>query len=264
MGDNLGCLAESIDDLTPRLKEVQSLFSGEAKNDAKVRKQVSALIENSDLEYLLEEIPSALRQSREGVDCIATIVSSMKEFSHPSSGRKEPLDLARASENTLTVARNEWKYVAEMETEFDPELDTVPCLRDEMSQVILNLVVNAAHAIGERNEAEERAKGTIRLVTKRLEGHAEIRIEDDGTGIAEENRAKVFEPFFTTKPVGGGTGQGLAIARSTVVDKHGGSLELESSVGEGSVFTIRLPLAAEDEAGGEQTDEGESAAGGSD
>src|SRR5262249_38514911 len=137
---------------------------------------------------------------------------------------------------------NEWKYVAEVVTEYDPNLPLVQCLPGEINQTILNIVVNAAHAIGDVVRNSNGAKGAITITTKRDGEYAEIRIRDTGTGIPEHARARVFDPFFTTKGVGKGTGQGLAIAHSVIVDKHAGSIRFETETGNGTTFVIRLPL----------------------
>ncbi|MBW2127660.1 MAG: hypothetical protein JRH08_18935 [Deltaproteobacteria bacterium] len=152
------------------------------------------------------------------------------------------MDLNHAIENTITVAKNEWKYVAEMETDFDPALPPVPCLPGELNQVILNMIINAAHAIADVMGDGSKGKGTIRITTRRDGNWAEIRISDTGTGIPEAIRDRIFDPFFTTKEVGKGTGQGLAIARSMIVDKHGGTIDFETQEGKGTTFIIRLPL----------------------
>jgi signal transduction histidine kinase len=170
----------------------------------------------------------------------------MKEFSHPGTKEKEPIDINRAIENTLTVSRNEWKYVADVATELDRTLPLVPCLPGEFNQVILNLIVNSAHAIAQKNGTSA-GKGHIRVSTAKENGWAEIRISDTGVGIPEEIRSRVFDPFFTTKEVGKGTGQGLAIARSIIVDKHGGSITLDTAPGEGTAFLLRLPMEKEGE-----------------
>jgi signal transduction histidine kinase len=146
-------------------------------------------------------------------------------------------------ENTITVARNEWKYVAEMETEYDPSLPLVPCLPGDFNQVILNLIVNAAHAIGDVVQSGERGKIIVR--TRKCPQWVEIEVQDTGGGIPEHARDRIFDPFFTTKEVGRGTGQGLAIARSVVVDKHGGTIHFVTETGKGTTFTIRLPLDGE-------------------
>ncbi|MCU0661095.1 MAG: PAS domain S-box protein [Myxococcota bacterium] len=198
---------------------------------------------NSDLEFALDEIPKALEQSLEGIARITEIVAAMKEFSHPGSEEKTPFDLNAGIRSTTTVARNEWKYVATLELELALALPPVPCHPGDINQVVLNLVVNAAHAIADRRAAEgTQALGVIRVATAVEGSSAEIRISDSGTGIPESIREKIFEPFFTTKAVGKGTGQGLALAHNVVVDKHGGSIACESEVGVGTTFIIRLPL----------------------
>src|SRR3984957_6572647 len=169
----------------------------------------------------------------------------MKEFSHPGVKERMAIDLSQAIETTITVACSEWKYIAEMETDFDPALPPVPCLAGELNQVFLNLIVNAAHAIGDVVKNTEGNKGVIKISTRPNGPWAEIAISDSGTGIPEPIRHRIFDPFFTTKEVGKGTGQGLAIAWSTVVEKHGGQLSFESTLGQGTTFTIRLPLRAD-------------------
>ena len=166
----------------------------------------------------------------------------MKEFSHPDTKEKIPLDLNRAINSTITVARNEWKYVADLETEFDPSMPLVSCLPGAFNQVILNLIVNAAHAITEATNKGGPERGKITVQTKNCPDWAEIRIQDSGTGIPQKVQSRIFDPFFTTKEIGKGTGQGLAIARSVIVDKHGGSIHFETVEGKGSTFIIRLPL----------------------
>lgn len=200
-------------------------------------------LEKADLEYVLEEVPSALKQSLEGVSRIAKIVQSMKEFAHPGSREKQSADINRAIESTVTVARNEWKYVAEVETLFDEKLPTVPCYLGEFNQVILNMVINAAHAITDVVGDGSQGKGKITITTTRADNDwAEVRIADTGKGIPSEIHARIFDPFFTTKEVGKGSGQGLAISHAVVVEKHGGQLSFETAEGEGTTFVIRLPL----------------------
>jgi signal transduction histidine kinase len=204
-------------------------------------REVEAAAKSADAPYLMEEIPKAIDQTLEGVTRVSRIVGAMREFSHPGAKEKVPTDLNHAIENTLTVARNEWKYVAEMETEFDPSLPQISCLPGEFNQVILNLIVNAAHAIGDAIKKDGSEKGKIRVQTQSCADWAEIHIQDSGTGIPEKVRNRVFDPFFTTKEIGKGTGQGLAIARSVIVDKHGGSIHFETEEGKGTTFIIRLP-----------------------
>lgn len=204
--------------------------------------QFEAAARSADLDYLREEVPRALSQSIDGMNRITTIVRAMKEFSH--QGRdKTPSDLNHAIESTITVATNEWKYVAEVVFDLEPNLPPVPCVLDEFNQVVLNIVVNAAHAIADVIEKTKGQKGTITVSTRHIHDFVEIRIADTGTGMPPEVKARIFEPFYTTKEVGRGTGQGLSIAYAIVVEKHGGSIEVETKVGRGSCFVIRLPLA---------------------
>ncbi|WP_369937925.1 sensor histidine kinase [Xanthomonas tesorieronis] len=207
---------------------------------------LDAQVTSSKFQYLRKQTPEALQQSLEGLDRITKIVSAMKTFSHPSAGEKEPVDLRELVATTITVARNEWKYVAEIETDFAADVPLVPCLRDEIGQVLLNLVVNAAHAIGDTLVPGEREQGRIRIVLRRAgDSHVDLCVSDDGPGIPEAIRSKVFDPFFTTKPVGKGTGQGLAIAYSTVVEKHQGRIFFDPSPDQrGTTFVVRLPLNA--------------------
>ncbi len=226
-----------------RVVEAFRDFLETAKGNPVLRSATRALrsvCEDEEIRYLAEEIPRALRQSLEGIERVTGIVSAMKTFSHPGRGEKEPVDINRAIETTVAVARNEWKYVADMELELDERLPPVPCLPDEFNQVILNIVTNAAHAIAERVGDTEK-KGTISIRTRYGGDRVEIRIDDTGTGIAEEVRARIYDPFFTTKDVGKGTGQGLAIARDVVVNKLSGSIDFETEIGRGTTFVIFLP-----------------------
>ncbi len=245
VGDNARFLQEAhrdlegVHDLYERL--LVDLRSGNPTEDL-VRK-IEAASEEVDLEYIRQEAPKAVLQLLDGIGRISGIVRAMKEFSHPGTDVKTNIDLNKAIESTVTVARHEWKYVAEIVTDFDPGLPLVPCLPAEINQVVLNIIINASHAVAEalkQNGSDQ--KGTIKIGTRALGEHVEIRISDTGTGIPENIRSKIFDPFFTTKEVGKGTGQGLAISHSVVVDKHGGSITVDSEVGNGASFVIRLPL----------------------
>jgi PAS domain S-box-containing protein len=243
VGDNVRFVSDSFSDIGRLIEQYQKLLAA-----AKSGPCPEALIETceaanrrADLEYLLAEIPKALEQSAEGVNRVATIVRAMKEFSHPGNTEKAAANLNKAIESTVTVARNEWKYVANLHTGLDPSLPLVPCLVGEFNQVILNMIVNATHAIADAVKGTGE-KGTISISTSRAGDFVEVRIADTGTGIPESIRHKIFDPFFTTKDVGRGTGQGLAIARSVVVGKHGGTIAVDSEVGKGTTFLIRLPL----------------------
>ena len=196
----------------------------------------------ADVDYLSREFPRAIEQTMEGVQRVSRIVCAMKEFSHPGTQEKRTIDLNRAIETVITISRNEWKYIANVETLLDPNLPLVPCLAGEISQVLLNLVVNAAHAIAEVPSKQGSGLGTILLSTRRDGEWVEFSVADTGAGIPDQVRERVFDPFFTTKEVGKGTGQGLMLAHSVVVKKHGGRIWFDSEVGRGTTFYVRLPL----------------------
>ncbi len=204
--------------------------------------QLAALMAERDIDYLEAEVPAAIAQTLDGVERISTIVRSIKQFAHPGEMSMAPADLNEAMGSTVTVSRNEWKYVAEMETDLDASMPLVVCMIGEINQVVLNLIVNAAHAIAEVVRKEPGRKGRITLSTRYAPPWAEIRVADTGGGIPAEVQGKIFDPFFTTKEVGKGTGQGLTISRSIVVEKHGGQLFFETEPGVGTTFVVRLPL----------------------
>jgi signal transduction histidine kinase len=236
-------LKDAFHDLKGLLENYQRLSpagDGTPLSSEDVQK-IADEVKRADPGYLLEEIPKAIEQTLEGVSHVSTLVSAMKEFSHPGTKEKVPLDLNHAIGCTITVARNEWKYVADMETEFDSSLPLVSCLPGEFNQVILNLIVNAAHAIGDATRKDGSGKGTIKIQTRNCPEWVEISVQDTGSGIPEHVRARIFDPFFTTKEIGKGTGQGLAIARSVVVDKHHGTIHFETELGKGTTFILRLP-----------------------
>ena len=244
IGDNTRFLKDAFADLSQLLQGYATLT--EAARSGQVTPEsvraVDELVAAKDIAFLTKEIPVAVDQSLEGIQRVTKIVRAMKEFSHPGVEQKTAIDLNRAIESTLMISRNEWKYVADLVTQLDPGLPPVPCLPGEFNQVILNLVINAAHAITDVVGQETGRLGTI-TVSTRLEGDwVKIGISDTGTGIPEKVRDRIFDPFFTTKAVGKGTGQGLAIARSVIVGKHGGQIDFETETGKGTTFYIRLPL----------------------
>jgi PAS domain S-box-containing protein len=196
--------------------------------------------ELADLEYIRTNVVTSIASTLDGVGRVARIVQSMKAFAHPDRGERATADLNAALRDTLTVATNELKYVATVETDFG-RIPAVPCFVSDLNQVFLNLLVNAAHAIGDV-VGKTGQRGVIRVRTY-LEGSVVvIAISDTGTGIPETVRDRVFDPFFTTKEVGRGTGQGLALARGVVVDKHGGSLTFATEMGQGTTFFVRIPF----------------------
>ena len=196
---------------------------------------------SSSLDYLINEIPLALAQSLEGAESVAQIVRSLKLFSHPGSAEKHVVDINAALESVLVVSRNEWKYIAEIEKQLSTDLPKIVGYQSELNQAFLNLVVNAAHALVEKAEKTDQKRGTIKIRTFAEGNDVIVEVEDTGTGIPDSIARKIFDPFFTTKPMGQGTGQGLAFVHSTIVSKHKGSIDVRSKVGEGTVFSVRLP-----------------------
>ncbi|MEJ2170213.1 MAG: ATP-binding protein [Desulfobacterales bacterium] len=248
VGDNTRFFQDSFTDLIQIIREYEALIA-KAKSQCLTEADIAAAdqrIAEIDLPYLEEEIPIALQHTLKGVDRITKIVQAMKIFSHPGMAAvKEPTDINTEIEKTITITRNEWKYVAEMKTEFDASLPLVPCYRAELNQVILNMIVNAAHAIAEANQDKGSQRGTIHIRTHQKDNWAQICISDTGAGIPDDIRHKIFDLFFTTKGPGKGSGQGLSICHSVVVERHKGTLDLESQVGKGTTFIIGLPMEAD-------------------
>lgn len=209
-------------------------------------KATDALIDEKNLDYLQSEIPKAIKQTLEGVERVTRIVRSMKDFAHPDAQDKEMADLNRVVESTVTVSRSEWKYVAEVVTALDPNLPQISCWPGELSQVLLNLIVNAAHAIGDVTADQTNpTKGRITISSHHKGSWVEIRVQDTGTGIPEEARSRIFDPFFTTKQVGKGTGQGLSMAYRIIVEQHQGTLSFDTEMGRGTTFIVCLPVGSE-------------------
>jgi PAS domain S-box-containing protein len=204
-----------------------------------------SITDGIDVEFLNEEIPLCFKEMHEGIDRVVKIVSAMKEFSHPGSSSKTLTDINHLLDNTLIVCRNEWKYDAQVITCFDPELPRTRCFPDQLNQVLLNLIINACHAIQSKKEASPEHAGCITISTKHTGNGIEILVEDNGCGIPETIMHRIFDPFFTTKTVGKGTGQGLAIVHDLIVNKHGGHIHCDSTPGQGTTFTVLIPLLAE-------------------
>ena len=199
--------------------------------------------DDKEITFLKENAPEAVSQAAEGISRITTIVKSMKNFAYrDAESAKKPNDLNQAIKSTTVVATNEWKYHAELKLDLDPNLPLVPCNVGEINQVVLNLIVNGAHAI--RDRFQDGQKGTLIVKSQHYQdaGCMIISIADNGGGIPEKVRPRIFEPFFTTKEVGVGTGQGLAIAHNVVVKSHKGQLWFDTKDGHGTVFYIKLPM----------------------
>ena len=230
ISDNVTFLSESVEDLA----NVITAY----RNDRLRGDEVAAEVE---ADYLLSELPKAMQRARDGLKRVTNIVRAMKEFSHPTSEAHAAADLNKAIETTLEIARSEYKNVAVIDLALGP-LPLVPCNIGELNQVFLNLLVNAAHAI--EAAGKDVSTGRIRITTSHVGAEVHISLEDNGCGIDPQHLDKIFDPFFTTKEVGKGTGQGLAISRSIVVERHGGAFDVHSIVGTGTRFTMRLPVTA--------------------
>jgi len=246
VSDNLHFLQDSFESIKDTIDFlVHNFVAHKDKLPQEAIEKMNQVLEENDVNFFLEEIPKALIQSLEGMSRIARIVSSMKQFAHPGTDEKVYTDLNKAIENAREVSRNLWKYVADMETVLDPDLPQVYCYPAEINQVFLNMIVNAADAIKQKlgeSDQQVHERGLIKITTRNLKDRIQIQIADTGCGIPEEIRDRIFEPFFTTKEVGKGTGQGLAIAHSIIVDKHNGSIKVQSELGQGSTFIIELPV----------------------
>ena len=229
------------------LRKLQQSYSA-LLTAAKAGEVVEELIElvetaeaEADLDYLNDEIPTAFTQSRDGIERVSDIVKAMKQFTHPGTGEKQPIDLNEVVESSITVSANAWKYVADVETALDEALPCFDGYLQDINQVLLNLIVNAAQAIESIVSKDSDNRGTIRILTRRTIGAVELQVSDNGCGIPKDIADRVFDPFFTTKEVGKGTGQGLSITYTIVKEKHNGQISFESSPS-GTTFTVLLPL----------------------
>jgi signal transduction histidine kinase len=222
--------------------EMSSRLLDAAKATALAIHDLPGNTDKDEVTYLCQNIPCAIEESLEGVQRVIEIVRAMKEFASADRRCREPADIHPLICNAITVARNDWRNIADIVMDFDRSLPPVPCHSKEFGQVILNLVLNAAQAIAEVTHHGAKGKGTITVQTGRRDKHAEIRIRDTGPGIPKEIQSRIFDPFFTTKEVGEGTGQGLFFAYSSIVKKHQGDLRFETHPGQGTTFIIELPL----------------------
>ena len=242
VGDSLHFLRSAFDDLNQLLDGCRTAIDAlpDTPMSQALRQALEEAAARHDLDFLRAEVPKAFTRTFDGVERVTNIVKAMKEFAHPDTNEQSPSDLNHALQTTLIVASNEYKYLAKIHTAF-AELPHVMCNIGELNQVFLNIIVNAAHAIQEAGK--DLTSGEIKISTAMAGESAVIRISDNGCGVPEENLSKLYDPFFTTKEVGRGTGQGLAITHSILVDKHGGDISVRSEVGVGTEFTLRLPIA---------------------
>ena len=242
VGDSVHFLRSAFDDLDKLFESSNEAMAHlpDSAECAAYRLEIAEVTKKFDLDYLRVEVPKAFARTFDGVDRVTNIVKAMKEFAHPDAKEQCPADLLHALQTTLLVASNEYKYIAKVQTDF-AQLPNVMCNVGELNQVFLNLIVNAAHAIKDSGKDPDTGQIVIRVAQEGEQ--AVISVSDNGCGVPAENLSKLYDPFFTTKEVGRGTGQGLAISHSIVVDKHGGEISVTSEVGVGTQFTIRLPIA---------------------
>lgn len=242
---NTKFLEEALEDLSSHRNLLQSLCSKveESGLHGEQVTQIKASADEIDLEYLEEETGEAVEGALEGLERIAGIVKAMKEFSHPGGSQKEPVDLNQIVENTVVVAKSEWKPFAKVQLELQRDLPFVPLLSGPFKQVILILLINAVQAIEKKIKKEKPVdEQVITILTKLLEDKVAIIVQDTGSGIPENVIGKIFDPFFTTKSVGKGTGQGLSIAHKIIVEDHQGTIDVQSEPGKGAVFTLKIPV----------------------
>ncbi|MEM9602661.1 MAG: ATP-binding protein [Pseudomonadota bacterium] len=240
IGDNLQFVDEAAGDLLAAVESIK--FRVANTEDTSLRDDVHSALNAADIDFVMQELPRALSESLDGINRVAHIVQAMKHYAHPGESMQR-VDINVNIEKTITVSKGEWKYHAEMVTDFGSDMPMVECIPSDINQVVLNLVVNAGHTIAERREQSPDHQGRISVSTRTLDDHVHIYIEDNGMGMGEHTIQRMFDPFFTTKAQGKGTGQGLSIARK-IITAHGGTIAVDSEVGSGTIFTIRLPALA--------------------
>lgn len=235
VSDNLQFLQEAMDGYQELVDKAGELFERISNSDA--TDQMAAAKDEVDYDFLVEEAPSAISQALEGADRVAGIVRAMKDFAHPADSDKAAVDVNHAINTTLEVSRGEWKHAAEVLLDLDETVPTIEALRGPLNQTLLILIVNAAQAVAETSNGH---KGQIRIATSHSAETVEIRISDSGPGIPPEIMDRIFDPFFTTKGVGEGSGQGLAIARTCIVEQHGGEIFVDAAAAD-TTFVLRIP-----------------------
>jgi len=245
--DNVNFVRRSLDPLLAAADSVEQMvaaYRADRLNETSVA-ETDALLKRLKLPYVKKNVPAALDQSLDGLRRMAGIVGAMKSFSRPSDGAMTPADIGEIIADSIALAHTKYTDVAELDVAVQPQLAPLPCLRNEIGQVILNLVVNAADAIDEAaRKTGTPGKGRITILAERSGDFLQLRVRDNGTGIPLAARGRIFDPFFTTKPVGSGTGQGLSISYAIVVQQHGGTITFETADGQGTTFEVRLPYAA--------------------
>jgi len=241
IGDNINYLRDGMDDVVSILRAYRGLADhvGADGEAAKAFERVRRLESDVDLDFLMGEIPEAISQAGEGLERVSKIVQAVKQFAHPGSQEHQEFDVNQAIESTIEVARGQWKYIAELETDFTDDLPTLTGHLGEFNQIILNLIVNAAQAI---EESSKGVGGFIQVRTTFANHTLSVDVSDNGCGIPKSIQDRIFEPFFTTKNVGKGTGQGLALCYRIIHQSFKGSVDVRSNEGKGATFSLHFPI----------------------
>jgi signal transduction histidine kinase len=244
ISDSVRFVRHALRDVPHAIADYRALAAGvlSGRDVTAAAKKAHETDEAADVDYFIQNAPDALDRALEGIARVGSVVKSMTEFAHPDNQAKADVDVNRAVRNTLNMARNEYKEVAELDTDFG-DVPPVHCHAGDINQVVLNLVLNAAHAISDVVRGTSQ-RGRITIRTRAIGDYVEISVGDTGAGIPESVRARIFEPFVTTKEAGRGMGQGLSLSRGIVVEKLQGSLHFETETGQGTTFFVRLPVAA--------------------
>jgi|GEM_PF-3033785 len=242
--DNIDFISNAYNDIIKLVSTYKSLMMScyTDQDKANAKETIFSIEKKINLEFLTNEMPEALSQTKDGIARIRRIVNAMKQYSHMNNEEKKPANIIDTLENAEIISRNEWKYHADLVNNNDPDLPFLNCYEPELNQVFMNLIVNAAHATKDAVDKKIIEKGMIEVSARLRNGRILVSVKDNGTGIPDKVRERVYDPFFTTKEVGKGTGQGLAMAHKVVIDRHGGKIWFETEINKGTTFFVEIPL----------------------
>jgi signal transduction histidine kinase len=250
VSDNIAFLSDIWNQLDAAMAFCLTPAHASITSDERLSGAITSAGPPEDWDWLRQEVPKAISQSLEGIRRMSKILGAMRRFSHTGGGEREQVDLNEALDATLTIAQNQIKHIADVQTDYQPNLPRLECYADEMNQVFLNLIVNATHAIREASKKQARERGKLAIRTRQIDNDVQIEIQDNGTGIPLPVCARVFDPFFTTKQSGEGTGQGLTICHDIVVEKHHGKIWFDTELDRGTTFCVRIPIQFDSDTGG--------------
>jgi PAS domain S-box-containing protein len=249
VSDNIAFLSDIWKQLDAAMAFCLTPAHASIPSDSRPSAAVTSAGPPEEWDWLRQEVPKAIAQSLEGIRRMSKILAAMRRFSHTGGGEREQVDLNEALDATLTIVQNQIKHIADVQTDYQPDLPRVECYADEMNQVFLNLIVNATHAIRDASKKQGRQRGKLTIRTRPIDNDVQIEIQDNGTGIPLSACARIFDPFFTTKQVGEGTGQGLTICHDIVVRKHRGNIWFDTESGKGTTFFVRIPVLFDSDTG---------------